>query len=179
LSAANWLTLVGILATAGVAISAQIITQRDRRDERVAQAKEATAARDQSERVSRADRHYAARLNAYTRVGQGLEAARMQINRTAPLTGPDLSGAPVPAELDTQQIIGTVAVAGSAEVIAAISDVGTSWLDFAEKAEEYLARRSQGERLENTGTEMQAAREATIAAIDRAERMMREELHEL
>jgi hypothetical protein len=32
-SAADWLTLIGILATAGVAISAQVITQRDRRNE--------------------------------------------------------------------------------------------------------------------------------------------------
>lgn len=76
---------------------------------------------------------------------------------------------------------GSVAVAGSEEVQAALKEYQASVTDFVGHVFAFRAIRSQGsgQQVADSGEAMQAARAVAIARLDETERVMRDELARL
>jgi hypothetical protein len=172
-SPSDWIALAAVLSTATVAVSAQWSASRT-----------AKSNRENIERRERATRHYAARLDAYREATRLLERNRVTVGRTYPIftVGPPDPPPPALDENEYHALVARIAVASSEAVVAEVETANAAIREFYGYAWSYGRIFAQGPA-SNQAVEahraVQEAREAAYAAIDGAERMMREELRAL
>jgi hypothetical protein len=136
--------------------------------------------------LARAERMFGTRSETYAEIGRYLRRERLYVERTLPVLGP----IPDPPErLDDEEwarILGRVAVHASKETLAALEEVRDRVQKFGAAALTHRLLEPQAGRRPELANQLfevretaNAARERAYAAIDEAERIMREELASL
>jgi hypothetical protein len=129
--------------------------------------------------LAQAERRHALRSRTYADAAAFLERERLLVMRTEAIVGPAPPAPPPLHDDDWTQLEGRITVASSRAVRAAIQEAHRQANLFVGAVMAYRGVRAQPQQLEGAGNQMHEARTAALAAIDDAERVMREELDSL
>ncbi|HEX5582520.1 hypothetical protein [Gaiella sp.] len=183
MNASDKIALASVGATVVVAIAGYALNVWTQKSERKHREDEAAAERTHALQLSRADRYFAARLDAYREAARMLERVRLFVQRRNPLL---VIGDPQPMppnfdDAEWETLRGRIVVASSPEALDAIDVASRAYNDFQAHAMTYEELRAQNAAtgLGESGKQMEEARTAAYAAIDNAQQVMREELGSL
>ncbi len=181
MDAANWIALAGVAATAVVGVTGLVVNRRTQESERESREREADAQREHALQLSRGDRYFVARLDAYREAARMLERVRLFVMRRNPIM---VIGEPVPPppnfdDAEWEALRARIVVASSREVLDAIDVGGGAFQTFQAHAMTYEALDAQHAdpiQVTESRQAMDESRRPAYDALDAAQQVMRDEL---
>jgi hypothetical protein len=176
-SASAWIALAAVGATA-ISIIAAFLNERGDRSSRE---RNSEREREHVERLARANRHYASRLDAYREAGRQLARAQLFLQRTHPtlVVGEPPKRPPDFRIEELEAMSATINTAASQEALDALFAAAERVQAFQGRVlefEQLNAQRPNSSQALEARQLMGKAREVAYGALNDAQKLMREEL---